>query len=162
MKGRARLLGRNLQIGKVALGARSDPQRDTSVPRIELEIIDDQAGLLRAVHVEPRFAAFHLDLVLGPDAGLQIDVRLILFGGLLPRPGEVKIRIRTVLGGVVPPDLIVSPTVRGPEINVLVASVVLDPKSDANKSARPGKRASGRLAGQIYFNHAVTKRHVLD
>src|SRR5216110_2525582 len=61
MKGRARLLGRNLQIGKVALGARSDPQCDSSVPRIELEIIDDQAGLLRAVYVEPRFAAFHLD-----------------------------------------------------------------------------------------------------
>ena len=84
MKGRARLLGRNLQIGKVALGARSDPQCDSSVPRIELEIIDDQAGLLRAVYVEPRFAAFHLDFVLGPDTGLQIDVRLVLFGSLLP------------------------------------------------------------------------------
>jgi len=84
MKGRARLLGRNLQIGKVALGARSDPQCDSSVPRIELEIIDDQAGLLRAVYVEPRFAAFHMDFVLGPDTGLQIDLRLVLFGSLLP------------------------------------------------------------------------------
>src|SRR5207245_10656125 len=94
-----RLLGRNLQIGKVALRARSDPPCHPSVPRIKLQIIDDQAGLLRSVHVEPRSAAFHLDLVLGPDTGLQIDVRLILFGSLLPRSGEVKIRIRTVLGG---------------------------------------------------------------
>jgi len=86
----ARLVGRNLQIGKVALGARSDPQCDSSVPRVELEIIHDQAGLLRAVHVEPRFAAFHLDLVLGPDSGLQIDVRLILFRSLLPRSGKSK------------------------------------------------------------------------
>src|SRR5206468_2506124 len=123
------LLGRNLQIGKVALGARSDPQCDSSVPRFELEVIHDQAGLLRAVHVEPRVAAFHLNFVLGPDAWLQINVRLILFRSLLPRSGEVKIRIRTVLGGVIPPDLIVGPTVRGPEINVLVAPVVLARKA---------------------------------
>src|SRR3984893_9387255 len=161
-KNALRLLGRNLQIGKVALGARSDPQCDSSVPRIELEIIDDQAGLLRSVYVEPRFAALHLDLVLGPDTGLQIDVRLILFGSLLPRSGEVKIRIRTVLRGVISPDLIVGSTVRGSEINVLVSSVALDPKSDANKPARVGSRTSGRLAGHIHFDHAVTKRHILD
>src|SRR5713101_1860430 len=159
---RLRLLGRNLQIGKVALRARSDPQCDSTVLRVELEIIDDQAGLLRSMHVEPRFAAFHFNLVLGPDTGLQIDVGLILFGSLLPRSSEVKIRIRTVLGGVIPPDLIVGSTVRGSEINVLVASVALDPKSDANKSASSGKRTSGRLAGQIHFDHAVTKRHVFD
>src|SRR5204862_4188114 len=39
---------RNLQIGKVALGGRSDPQCDSSGPRSELESIDDQAGRLRA------------------------------------------------------------------------------------------------------------------
>src|ERR1700756_4006819 len=86
-----RLLGRNLQIGKVALRARADPQCDSSGLWIELEIIDDQAGLLRSVHVEACFAAFDLDLVLGPYTGLQIDVRLVLFGSLLPRPCEVKI-----------------------------------------------------------------------
>jgi hypothetical protein len=63
---------------------------------------------------------------------------------------------------VIPPDLIVGSTVRGFEINVLVPSVALDPKSDANKPASGGKRTSGRLAGQIHFDHAVTKRHVLD
>src|ERR1041384_3756624 len=129
----SRLLGRNLQVGKVALRAGSDPQGDSSFPRIELEIIDDQAGLLRSVHVEPRFVAFHFDLVLGPNTGLQVDVRLILFRSLLPRSSEVKIRIRTVLRGVIPPDLIVSATVRRSEINVLVAPVALDAKSDANK-----------------------------
>src|ERR1700730_17886098 len=56
----------------------------------------------------------------------------------------------------------VRPTVRGSQINVLVASVALDPKSDANKSARGSKRTSGRLAGQIDFDHTVTKSHVLD
>src|SRR5690348_16449529 len=138
-----RLLGCNLQVGKVALRARPDPQGDSSFPRIELEVIDDQAGLLRSVHVEPRFAAFHLDLVLGPDTGLQVDVGFILFGGLLPRSSEVKIRIRTVLRGVIAPDLIVGSAVRGAEINVLVSSVALDPKSDANKPARAGASDSG-------------------
>src|SRR6266436_529743 len=79
------LPGRNLQIGKVTLGARSDPQCDSSAPRLELQIVDDEAGLLGSVHVEPRFAAFHLHLEFGPDTGLQINVRLILFGSLLPR-----------------------------------------------------------------------------
>lgn len=106
-------------------------------PADRLEIIDNQAGLLCSVHVEPRFAAFHLDLVLGPYTGLQIDVGLVLFGSLLPRPGEVKIRIRTVLGGVIPPDLIVSSPIRGSEIDVLVSSVALDTKSDANEPAAP-------------------------
>src|SRR5438477_9791461 len=156
------LLGRNLQIGKVAFGARSDPQCHSSLSRLEFQIIDDEAGLLRSVHVESRFGALNFNLVIGPDAGLQINVRLILFRSLLPRSGEVKIRVRAVLGGVIPPDLIVGPTVRGPEINVLVAPVVLDPKSDANKPARTGKRGRGRLTGQIHFNHAVTKRYVLD
>jgi hypothetical protein len=41
-------------------------------------------------------------------------------------------------------------------------SVGLDPKSDANKSARVGRRTSGKLAGQIHFDHAVTKGRVLD
>jgi hypothetical protein len=63
---------------------------------------------------------------------------------------------------VIPPDLIVGSTVRGSQINVLVASVALNPKSDANKPARSGQRTSGRLAGQIHFDHAVTKRYVLD
>ena len=150
-------LGRNLQIGEVALGARSDPQCDSSFQRLELQIVDDEAGLLRSVHVEPRFAAFHLDLVPGPDTGLQIDVRLILFRSLLPRSGEVKIRVRTVLGGVIPPDLIVGSAVGGSEIDVLVASIALEPKSNADEPARATACTSGRLAGQIYFDRAVTK-----
>jgi len=140
---RHKLLGRNLQIGKVALGARSDPQCDSSLPRLELQIVDDEAGLLRSVHVEARFAAFHFNLVLGPDTGLQINVRLILFRSLLPRSGEVKIRVRTVLGGVIPPDLILGSAVGGSEIDVLVASIVLEPKSDANRDARVTVIAKG-------------------
>jgi hypothetical protein len=99
------------------------------------------------MHVEPRFAAFHLNLVLGPDTRLQIDIRLVLFWSLLPGASEVKIGIRTVLGGVIPPDLIVGSTIRRSEINVLVASVALDPKSDANKPTSAGRRTGGRLAG---------------
>jgi hypothetical protein len=70
-KNASRLLAVTLQIGKVALRTWSDPQGDFSGLRIELEIIDDQAELLRFVHVQPRFAAFHLDFVLGPDTGCK-------------------------------------------------------------------------------------------
>jgi hypothetical protein len=67
---RAKLLGLDLQIGEVAFGARAYPQCDSSFPRFELKIVDDETRLLRSVHVEPRFAASHLNLVLGPDTRL--------------------------------------------------------------------------------------------
>src|ERR1700731_1776325 len=54
------------------------------------------------------------------------------------------------------------PTVRGSEIDVLVAAVALDPKRDADEPARGGSRTSGRLAGQIHLDRAVTKSCVLD
>src|SRR3954465_4464305 len=89
--------------------------------------------LRRPVHVEPRFAAFHLNLEFRPDTGLQVHVGFILFRSLLARFGEAEIRMRAVLGGVIPPDLIVGPAVGGPEIDVFVFSVGLEPKSDANE-----------------------------
>src|SRR5215510_3741393 len=115
-------LRRNLQIGKVALGTRPDPQSHSPLPRLELQIVDDEARLLRAVHVEACLAAFHFNLVLRPHARLEVDVRLVFLGGFLPRPGKIKIRMGTVLSGVIPPDLIVGTAVGGPEIDVFVAS----------------------------------------
>ena len=100
--------------------------------------------MLRSVHVEPRSAAFHLNLVLGPDSGLKVDVRLVLFRRLLPRSGEVEIRVRTVLGGVIPPDLIVGSAIGWSEIDVLVASIALEPKRDAYESARATAGTGGR------------------
>src|ERR1700680_499670 len=86
-----RLLGRNLQIREVAFRAGADPQCDSSGLRVELQIINDQAGLLRSIDVEPRAVTFHIDLVLGPHTRLQIDIRLILLGSLLSRSREVEI-----------------------------------------------------------------------
>jgi len=132
------------------------------LPQLELEIVDDENGLLRPVHVEPCLGAFHLDPVVRPDTGLQIDVRLVLFRSLLPRSGEIEVRVRTVLGGVIPPDLVVGAAVGRPEIDVFVASIRLQPEGDADEPARPAARACGRLAGQIHFDGPVTKRRVLD
>src|SRR5688572_5515159 len=142
------LLRRHLQIGKVTLSARSDPQCYSSLSWLEFQIVDDQAGLLRSVHVEPRFAAFHLNSVLGPNTGLQINIRLVLFRRLLAQPGEVEIRVRTVLGGVIPPDLVVGSAVGWPQIDVLVSSIGLEAKGDANEPTRATARASSRLASQ--------------
>src|SRR5579872_6870416 len=67
-----------------------------------------------------------------------------------------------VLRGVVPPDLIVGSAVSGPQIDVLVTSIALEPKSDADEAACALACASSRLAGQIHFDGAVTKRDVLE
>src|SRR5215831_13801978 len=130
------LLRRYLQIGKVALGSRSDPQGDSSFGCVEPQIVDDEAGLFSSVHVESRLAAFDFDLEFGPDSWLQVNVRLVLFGSILPRLGEVEVRMRTILRRVVAPDLIVSTPVGGSEIDVLVTPVGLEAKSDANEPAR--------------------------
>src|SRR5262249_59475986 len=102
-----RSLRRDLQIGEVPLRAGADPQGHASFLRLELHVVDDQARLFRAVHEEPGLRTFDLDPVSGPDARLHIDVRLVLLWSFLPRSGEVEIRIRAVLRGVIPPDLIV-------------------------------------------------------
>src|SRR6187399_1366637 len=109
------------------------------------------------MHVEPRFAAFHLYPVLGPDSGLQINVRLVLFRSLLPRLGEAEIRMRTVLRRVIPPHLVVGSAVGGSQINVLVTSIVLKPESDADETPRGAVCAGGWLPGQIHFDRAIPK-----
>src|SRR4249920_1228348 len=151
------LLLRNLQIGKVAFGARSDPQGHSAFLRFVLHVVDDQAELLAGIDVEARLAAVDFNSVPGPDPGLQIDVRLILLRSFLPRLREVEIRVRTVLGRMVPPHLIVGPAVRGSEIDVLVAPGSLKPKSDADEAASAFAGTGSRLAGQIHFDRAVAK-----
>lgn len=64
------LLRCNLQVGEITLSGRLYPQCNSALPRLQLQIADDKAGLLRSVHVKPRFVTFHFDLVLGPDTGL--------------------------------------------------------------------------------------------
>ena len=123
------LLGCNFQIGKVTLRARPDPQCDSSLPRLEFQVV-------------------HLDLVPGPRTGLQIDVRLIFFRGLLPRFGEAEIRVRTVLRGVIPSDLIVRPAVGRSQEDVLVFTVGLQPKSNANVPACGSECTVGRLTAR--------------
>jgi len=65
---------RNLKIGEVTLRARSDPQCDSTVARLDLHIVNDETGLLRSMHIKPRFASLHLNLELGPDTGLQVNI----------------------------------------------------------------------------------------
>src|SRR5262249_35893709 len=91
------LPGGNPEVGEVAFGAGSNPQRHAPLAWIELEIVDDEAGLLRAVHVEPRLAAVNLDLEPRPHSGLQVDVRLVFFRSLLARSREIEIRMGAVL-----------------------------------------------------------------
>jgi hypothetical protein len=71
------LPGGNLQIGKVTLGSRSNPQCDASVARL--------------VHVEARSAAFYFDPVFGPDTRPGA-LPLILFSLINPPGGGPTVR----------------------------------------------------------------------
>ena len=63
---------------------------------------------------------------------------------------------------MISPDLIVGPAVGGPEIDVLVGPITLEPKGDADEPARPTFRVSSRLASQIHLDRAITKQGIRD
>jgi hypothetical protein len=55
----------------VGLGAYVDPQRDRPANRTQLEVIDDERGLLGVVDVEARLGTGHHDLDLRPRPGTR-------------------------------------------------------------------------------------------
>ena len=71
------LSGCDLQVRKVAFGAGSHPESNRTLGIPMLHVVHHEAGLLRAVNVEAGVGSIDNDLELGPDARLEVDVRLI-------------------------------------------------------------------------------------
>ena len=76
---------------------------------------------------QSRLGPVNHDPVLGPYARLQVHVRFIFLRRFLPQPVEIELRVRGVLGRVVPANLVIRPPIRRPEVDVLVA-VPLQPE----------------------------------
>src|SRR5262245_20481832 len=57
---------RDAQIGEVCERARSNPQCHGSFTLPLLEIVDQERGLLDAIHIQPRLFTAHFDLHFGP------------------------------------------------------------------------------------------------
>src|SRR5450759_1630119 len=104
----------------------------------------------RLVNVELRAGALDDDLVSGPGAGVEIDVRLIdarrLFTQAFPSP----LRFGGVLRRVVAPRHIVGSAVGGPQVNDLVLrAAALHAKGDADKAAGSSERSRRRFPGEF-------------
>ena len=55
------------------------------------------------------------------DARFEIDIRFVFLRRFAAEAVEVVIRVRSVLGGVIAADLVVSASVGGPQIDIFVA-----------------------------------------
>lgn len=138
----------------MGLGAGADPEGDGAGTGRELEIVDDEAGLRGAVDVEAGFGAGDLDADTSPDAGLEIDIALVLFGGLFAEAVEVEAGVSAVLGGVVAADLIVGASVGGAEVDVFVG-VVGEAKGETDEAAGRGRGGGTGLTGELDLDGAV-------
>src|SRR5262249_51129637 len=80
------------QIGEVGLSICADPEPDRTMHVAEFKIVDDEAGLVRAIDVQPSFRAGYDDLHACPGADFQIRVGLVDTRRFLPQtlPGEFR------------------------------------------------------------------------
>jgi hypothetical protein len=78
---------------------------------------------------QPRLCPVNHDQVFRPLPRFQVHIRFILPRRFLPQPVEIEVRVRSVLGRVVPPNLVIRPPIRRAEVDVLEA-VPLDPERD--------------------------------
>ena len=124
-------------------GSAIEPERDRAPSlRTSLDVIDDERRLFLIVNVEAGMVATDVDLDLRPHVRHEVDVRLVMLDGVScrePRPRPV--RVRDMLGGMIPPFLIVGPPVRGPKVEGRRRSSCrsAQTKSDTDEAARPFK-----------------------
>src|SRR6478609_7772460 len=120
-----------------------EPERDRAPSlRTSLDVIDDERRLFLIVNVEAGMVATDVDLDLRPHVRHEVDVRLVPGRSLLPEPGPRPVRVGDVLGGMIPPFLIVGAPVRGPKVEGVVGlQVALQTKRDTDEAASPFRRA---------------------
>jgi hypothetical protein len=151
----------DLEVGKVGFGTWSDPEGDGPFRGVQLEVVDNEAGLRGPMDVKAGGAPVDDDFVAGPDAGFEIDVGFVLFGRFLAQAGEAVAGVGAVLGGVVAADLIVGTAVSGAQVDILI-SITAEAKGDAYESASATSRIGAGLTGEVEFNRSIEEFGVLD
>src|SRR5882724_10227256 len=122
----------------------------------ELQIVDNQARLLRAVHVELSFGSGNDDLHLGPGARVQIHVRLIHPRVLLPQAGPEEIRQGLILGRMVATELVISPSVGRAQINVFSScAMLLCPHQKTDETPGTLRSTRARCASNLHFDRSI-------
>src|SRR5580704_467954 len=144
------------QVGEIGVGGGVGPERDLAVGFTEFEVVDDQNGLGRSVDVEPGGGAGNDDLHFGPGAGIKIDVGLVDAWIFLAKAMPGIVGGGDVLGRVVAAELVLAAGVGGAEVEVFALAVlVLNAEGEADESARVGRSAGARAAGDFEFDGSV-------
>lgn len=122
----------------------------------QLHGVDDQARLLRPIDVKPHLGPVDHNLVAGPNARLQVDIRFVFLRRFPAQAVVVVIRVGAVLDRVIAADLIFGTPVRGTQIDVFVA-VALQTDRDPDKAAGIRTGIGSRLSGERGLDGAVVK-----
>jgi hypothetical protein len=122
----------------------------------QLEIVDDERGLDRPVDVEGRSQLFDDDPDGSPRSGDEVDVGFVDAGRFLSESKPRIVRMRHVLGGVVPTELIIGAAVGRPEEEGLeVGCLWLDAKGDTDESSSELGGTSTRKGGDGGLDRSV-------
>ena len=122
----------------------------------QLQIVHNQAGLVRAIHIELRLDAGYHDLHPGPNTGLHIGVRFVDSRIFLSQtlPGEIGRRL--ILHRVIAAQLIIGASVGWTQVKELGSrATVLDAKRQADETAIAGVRSWSRGAGDFDLDGSV-------
>ena len=129
----------------------------------ELQIVDDEAGLRGAVHVELGVCAVDFDFHFRPGAWVEIDVGLVDAGLFAAEAVPGKFGHGLVLHGVVAAELVVGAAIGGAEINVFgFGGVGLRAEDEADEAASGGVHGGDGQAGDFGFDGAVFEAGVVD
>src|SRR5262245_13473569 len=119
------------------------------------------------MHVQARLVATRFDLYFRPLARHEVYVALVLLRELLAQSVPREVRVRDVLGRMVPPLLIVGAAIGRAQVEAFVlcgvfGGVKVDAEGHADESPRPASRIGGGFARQFDFDHAVLKFRLIQ
>ncbi len=89
----------------------------TAVIGAQFQIVHDEDGQRIIVQVEFGLGMLHHDLHLDPFIQSHVGIRFIFPLCFFSKPVEFIIRIRKILRGMIPAELILCPTIGGPDID---------------------------------------------
>ena len=162
------LFWRYHQVPEVRVRTLFGPESNGSFSiRAAFHILDDQARLRCAMHVQLCRLTGYNNPDLCPLAGSQVDVRLIHTRALRAQLVPPPVGMLGILAGVIAPKLVISPAVRRPQVKTIVFVMVTflihtegNAHKTAGKSARMSRQLLPGLRARTVRGSAVYRPHV--
>ena len=149
----------HFNIPEICIRTRIHEKTDsTAVVGAQLQVVHDQDRLRVIVQVKFGLGMLYHDLHFDPFIQSHVGIGFIFSLCFFPQPVELIIRVGKILRGMVPAELVLCPSVGGPDINGFKPAVVLiDPECQTDKAPCSGIGGGQQPAQQHDFNRPVTE-----